>query len=411
MQKHLPIILLLFLSFIRCTSSTDRSSADTGQSDASSQSASTGDFAEGEDYTVFERVRILDKTAFTEPQEAYSLVLPKGWTHEGEIVWSAPTTTCAGTSNWLKAKSPDGKFSLEVFPDIVYSWQEDPQLQQFSQNHSDPSSNCRTGEPMNAETYLKNAFAADELGNAEVINVTHNAAVVEQMAENNQKNSREMEGYGARSVQFYQTAINADVRWKSGENGFVVLGSSIMEGTIPNVYDGTSSKIYTTQITKRIVFKYPADESEQAKNIFSVMMSGIRTNTAWRDAVNQYWKSVREKKHIEHLGRLKMTDEMTRQMGEQAIQNGANRLAQMDNQMRSWEAQQSSQDRMHTNFIKTIREVENYQDASGKVELSSGYNHAWSRNDGSTFLMSNNPNFNPSSVFQDQNWQEMKKVE
>ncbi|MCA0348883.1 MAG: hypothetical protein LCH35_06450 [Bacteroidetes bacterium] len=62
-------------------------------------------------------------------------------------------------------------------------------------------------------------------------------------------------------------------------------------------------------------------------------------------------------------------------------------------------------------FIKTIREVENYSDATGKVELVTGYNHAWSRSDGSSFIMSDNPNFNPSSVFQDQRWKEMKKVE
>ncbi len=83
----------------------------------------------------------------------------------------------------------------------------------------------------------------------------------------------------------------------------------------------------------------------------------------------------------------------------------------MDMDLRSWEQSQNSQDRMHTNFIKTIREVENYQDATGKIELSSGYDHAWSRGDGNTFIMSNNPNFDPASVFQDQNWSEMKKVD
>jgi len=83
----------------------------------------------------------------------------------------------------------------------------------------------------------------------------------------------------------------------------------------------------------------------------------------------------------------------------------------MDNQLRNWEAQQSSQDRMHTNFIKTIREVENYRDETGKIELSAGYNHAWSRSDGSSYVLTNSPNFDPSSVFRDQRWKEMKKVD
>jgi hypothetical protein len=55
--------------------------------------------------------------------------------------------------------------------------------------------------------------------------------------------------------------------------------------------------------------------------------------------------------------------------------------------------------------------VENYRDETGKIEMSSGYSHAWSRSDGSSFIMSNNPNFDPSLVFQDQQWKEMKKVD
>lgn len=82
----------------------------------------------------------------------------------------------------------------------------------------------------------------------------------------------------------------------------------------------------------------------------------------------------------------------------------------MDMQQKTWEQGQQSQDRMHTGFIKTIREVETYQDATGTIELSSGFDHAWSRSDGSSFILSNNPNFDPSSVFQDQRWKEMKVV-
>ncbi|MGV8878129.1 MAG: hypothetical protein ACOH2A_03765 [Sphingobacteriaceae bacterium] len=53
--------------------------------------------------------------------------------------------------------------------------------------------------------------------------------------------------------------------------------------------------------------------------------------------------------------------------------------------------------------------MENYSDESGKVELSSGYNHAWSRSDGSSFILSDDPNFDPSAVSQDQQWKGMKR--
>jgi hypothetical protein len=142
-----------------------------------------------------------------------------------------------------------------------------------------------------------------------------------------------------------------------------------------------------------------------------MIMASFRTNPGWNDAVNSFWKDVRQKRQIAHIGTIKMIDAQTRAIGNRAIQNGEARLKAMDTDQRSWEQSQSSQDRMHTNFIKTIREVENYRDETGKIELTSGYDHAWSRSDGSTFIMSNSPNFDPSSVFQDQSWKEMKKVD
>ena len=104
-------------------------------------------------------------------------------------------------------------------------------------------------------------------------------------------------------------------------------------------------------------------------------------------------------------------DALTKQIGENAIRRGQENLDRMDASMRNWEAKQQSQDRSHSNFIKAIREVEHYRDESGKVELASGYSQAWSRSDGSSFILSNNPNFDPSSVLQDNRWQEMKKIE
>ena len=144
--------------------------------------------------------------------------------------------------------------------------------------------------------------------------------------------------------------------------------------------------------------------------MLSMIMNSLRTNIPWKNSVDNYWLQVRQQNHLVHVGNIQMTDELSRQIGEQTIRNGQKRLHDMDANMRSWEAKQQSQDRMHTNFIKSIREVENFRDETGKVELSSGYNHAWSRSDGSSFIMSDNPYFDPSSVFQDQRWKEMKKV-
>lgn len=264
---------------------------------------------------------------------------------------------------------------------------------------------------MDAEQYLRNVFAPDELGSPEIIKAEANRFVIEEMQQANDKTRIELMQYGSSGIQFYQSAINARLRWRDGTEGMVVLGVNNIENTVPNNYTGIPDVIYTMQVIKRTVFKYPAAASQQAANLFSMIMGSFRSNPSWTQTVNTFWKDVRQKKHIAHIGTIKMLDAQTRAMGDAAIKRGNARLSAINNDTRSWEQRQNEQDRMHTNFIKTIREVENYRDETGKIELSSAYNHAWSRGDGTSFVMSNDPNFDASSVFKDQRWKEMKKVD
>jgi hypothetical protein len=43
--------------------------------------------------------------------------------------------------------------------------------------------------------------------------------------------------------------------------------------------------------------------------------------------------------------------------------------------------------------------------------MAAGHDYVWSRGDGSSFVVSNNPNFDAAAVFQDQAWKQMKKVD
>ena len=402
MKKLSPFFMTLLLLQVALSSCN-------GQTTTMQKEKTSKQFTEGKDFLVYERVRLMDNTGFTTPQEAYSILLPKGWKHESGIIWSNPGSGCDGTNHQLRASSADSNYQFMVYPDLVFGWVTNSQGMPMNSNQRSNSPYCGTGQPIQAEQYLRNVFAR-ELGNPEVIEVTSNQGVIDDMRQSNEKNMRELQQYGAGQMRFDQTAINAKVRWANGNEGWVVLGITITEGIIPNVYNGTYDKVYTTLVTKRTVFTYPGAEAQKAKDQFSVIMSSWRTNPVWSNAVNKFWKETRQQSNIAHVGRIQLIDEQTRQIGKQAIRNGNERLKTMDVQMRNWEQQQSSQDRIHTEFIKTIREVENYQDASGKYEMSSGYSHAWSRGDGSSFVMSNNPNFDASSFFQDQNWKEMKRV-
>lgn len=368
----------------------------------------TTNFKEGEDYITFERARVLDKVGFAQPAEAYSMLLPKGWQYDGMFDWRAPGSGCEGTYNYLKAQSADGAYSLEIFPTAIWNWTSNQMIQQFNQGQN---AYCSQDQPMDAAAYLSNRFAPQQLGSPAVSKIKPNETVINEMAQSNEKSRQELMKYGASQVNFYQSAVSADLKWKNNTEGIALCGVTISEVIVPNPYDGTYSKNVTCVAAKKIVFRFPAGKKEQAEKLLSVMMGSFHTNPAWQTAVNTFWKNFRERRNIEHIGRIQMIDERTRQIGQAAIQKGNERLASMDNEYRSWEAKQSSDDRMHTNFIKTIREVENYRDETGKIELSAGYDHAWSRSDGSSFIMSNNPNFDPAGVLLDNRWKEMKKVD
>ncbi len=408
--KKLLILLVAPICLLLASGCNSQPSSTTTKGNSNKINTESTKYIAGKDYTEFVRARIMDKVGFQQPVEAFSLLIPKDWTFYGDVMWNPPGTTCAGINQGMKATSSDGKYSFEMMPNYLWGFITDPQLAEFNRQQQYPQY-CSFGEPMNAEAYLKNVFAPNELGNPKIISIKETNSGIKSLQENAEKARQEMMGYGASEVNFYPSGIHANVKWNDGSEAIVLCGVTIMETVIPNNYNGSYTKNYTTVASERIVFRYPTGEYEKAATMLSVIMGSIRTNPTWKSTVDNFWRGVREKNNRDNIGRLSMIDEQTRKMGDMAIKKGNDNLNAMDANMRSWEASQASQDRIHTNFIKTIREVENYQDETGKVEMVSGYNHAWSRSDGSSFMMSDNPNFDPSSVFQDQRWKEMKKVD
>jgi hypothetical protein len=76
-----------------------------------------------------------------------------------------------------------------------------------------------------------------------------------------------------------------------------------------------------------------------------------------------------------------------------------NEAMQQTERMRneSWQSGQATQDRMHRDTVRTIREVQGYRDprSGGVVELPQYYDHAWQLRDG-TYVLTDDPNFDPA---------------
>jgi hypothetical protein len=79
-----------------------------------------------------------------------------------------------------------------------------------------------------------------------------------------------------------------------------------------------------------------------------------------------------------------------------------------ESQRRTWEDSQASRDRISESWGQALRGVDSWSEpGGGKIELSAGYNEAWSKGDG-TYILSNDPLFDPNVALQE-NWKRMEK--
>jgi hypothetical protein len=145
----------------------------------------------------------------------------------------------------------------------------------------------------------------------------------------------------------------------------------------------------------------PAGRRDECMKLFKMIMASHRVNPIWRSAKEQFLTQVGNMEHKASMDRIRLMGEQSRAYAEQAGRDS-------DQRMRDWESRQASSDRQQKQFVQTIREVETWRDASGSIELTSGYQNAWSRGDG-TYVLSNKPGFDPSSAFQDQAWKPMQR--
>lgn len=377
-------------------------------------------YTEGKDYLVLERCRFLDEQGFERPAEAFSVLLPKGWKHDGGVVWKG-LNECRGemvSSRW-SVTSPDGAIRYTVLPGHSWGSASDPMMLQSMQMQAQQGG-CEVGGPMDATTYMREVMGPRESQGATITEVKENTEVAREMECNAAKTKAAFEQWGGQA-QLRPSAIIARLKWSDGTEGIALCSVLNVVTTLQNAYTGGMQQLTSSNAAERSILRFPAARREEAERLLATIRTSYRTNPQWKEAVEGYFARLRQQQDVMHRERMRALDEQTaantraheQRMADIQAQGAANtarhndRMAAMDQQMRSWEQQQTAQDRQHTQFIKAIREVETWNDGpNGRVELTSGYDHAWSRGDG-TYILTNSPNFDPSSVLQDQAWKPM----
>jgi len=356
-----------------------------------------GGVADAGGYLLVSRVRFLDQQGFDQPVEAFSMLFPKDWRTEGGVVWgNVGGCRAEFIRSQVKATSPDGKFQFEAPLSRAFQWTDDPMMRQTLQAGAQ-AGGCQLNQPFNAQQYIE-GYARQDLGaQAANVRLDENRMQMARMLDE-QANSISRQGGGQSSQE--TTVAVGELRWPDGGEGIMIATVTNMMLRSPNYMGGGATTMSSTAATP-FVMRCPAGRRAECAQWMNLFMTSHRVSPVWREAKDRFLNQLGQ---MEHAGRM----ERIRLMGEQARAYARAQSEASDQRMRDWENRQASQDAQQKRFIQTIREVETWRDASGSVELSAGYEKAWSRGDGS-YLLTNKPGFDPNSAFREQRWTEMRR--
>lgn len=371
----------------------------SGSADAGGAGRSASGPVEGKDYVVFERVRILDEQGFDRPVEAMSLLMPRGWRTEGGVRWKNVNECRGEMITWqFSADSPDGQIQYRVLPARSFSYQEDPMLRQAAIAEA-RQGGCGVSRPTDAEQYIE-SWARAELGGATVSDI-HTPEIMQAGIDRIDAQANATSRQYGTNVNQTSKVVFATLTWPDGSKGMaqVLVQNAVNRGV--GMFDGAPNGWSTTSIPLRAYIRYPPGREDEGIKLFKTFGVTYRINPVWQQAHQQFMTRLG---NAEHAGRM----ERLRLQGEASAAYARAQSDASDARMRDWERKQISSDASHDRFIQTVREVETWKDTSGgAVELSAGYQHGWSRPDGS-IILTNSSLFDPAVELQ-QNWSRMEK--
>ncbi|MEO8588895.1 MAG: hypothetical protein ABI432_05965 [Flavobacteriales bacterium] len=398
-MSRTAILLLAVLTFIACGSSSGGGSMNMDGSpmadaEGADEQRPATKFIEGKDYMVLERLRVIDPSGFAQPMEAYSILVPKGWKSTGGITWKVGNTCMAEViNNRLTVTSPDGHYALELYPQQQWDWWDDQMMlqTQMQQAQNPVFRRCAIAQPMDAGQFMQGPLA-QEMG-ARVTNVEPSEELNNALRQQAQAANQQFQQAGV-SIESRPSAVIGTLSYPDGSAGVALCSIAMQVSWMPNYMTGGQSASYSCQATQKIALKCPVGKEAEARKLLSTVMSSLRINPEWQAGVQQMVSNVAAMEQRETMKRA-------------AIQRDAANYS-ADLQQRTWEEGAASRDRIAESWGQTLRGVETWRDASGSsVELSSGYNEAWSRPDGS-YILSNNPLFDPNVAFQE-DWKKLEK--
>lgn len=170
--------------------------------------------------------------------------------------------------------------------------------------------------------------------------------------------------------------------------------------SLAGLQPGTSLQSITGRSLGVLALRVPDGQLDFRR--FDALWSTLRSDPAWSERIRRGNAQMAAENQATQAAIGQIQAQTSRETlaamarrGEMAAQTRAE-IAAINNG--TWQAGQASQDRRHTEAVRTVREVEAWRDPRGGnavLELPGHYRHAWQLRDGS-YVLTDDAQFDPA---------------
>ncbi|MBL8306557.1 MAG: hypothetical protein JNM33_07655 [Rubrivivax sp.] len=329
-----------------------------------------------------QRVEFIDRQGFEKPMVAATMMVPAGWRTQSAVQWQIGSQCAQGQHLRLQATAPDGASMLELLPGEAWG-----------RSNFGPVSDCPQAGWADVRAYLE-AWVQRHRPGARWLDFRarpdrSQPEFRSTMPGNEMRMSFEagqaLIGYSAGGRELRETLATV-----------VVVTHQSLAGLQP----GTSLQSITGRSLGVLALRVPDGQLDFRR--FDALWSTLRSDPAWSERIRRGNAQMAAENQATQAAIGQIQAQTSRETlaamarrGEMAAQTRAE-IAAINNG--TWQAGQASQDRRHTEAVRTVREVEAWRDPRGGnavLELPGHYRHAWQLRDGS-YVLTDDAQFDPA---------------
>jgi hypothetical protein len=361
----LPLLLLSFLISEGCADSTNNQSS-----------------------VRFKTVQYIDKDGIG--IEAFRMLIPSDWKFEGGIRWINFDNPAMPAVSMFKISNPNGSEELEVFPNQMFFWTNNPlTFSLFPVGSRYFGAEVR--QPTDPLSFIQNTIIPRSRTNVSGIRVIER----QPLPELTKQFDTGQQQYG---ITVSADAGKVKIEYQKDGKWFEEVIFAVIESVsfpIQSMY----GPVTNTNWLGDYLFSFKAEKGklDASTKTFQTMVNSFQINPQWFNKYTQLTTYLIQNQ----IKRINAIGEISR-----IISKTSNEISDM--MMETYTNRQNAYDRISENFSQTIRGVDPYYDPIEQktVELPSGYDNAWTNSRGE-YILADDPNFNPN-VESNLNWQPMK---